>query len=288
VTAAAGRIVDMRLRPRWLHEFFGAAPGTPGHELVRWLNRRVGSRDVDHFTRAADLDGLLGEMDEAGIGVGVMVGRSTPEVRVRNDDLAAIARASAGRLLGIASVDPVQLGREDALAELRRAVGELGLRGLNLDAGFYAEPLRADADLLMPLYEECVRLGVPAFVLSGPTTPDLASNDPFAVDAVARTFPTLPIVCCHGFYPRVADMVAVAFRRENVYVSPDMYLFSPGGGLYVEAANGFMRDQLLFGSSYPFRAMGQSVADLRTIGLTPAALEKTCFGNPGRLLRLTS
>ena len=281
-----GRIVDMRLRPRWLHKFFGSTPGTPEYDVVRWLNRRVGSLDVDHFARAADLPALLREMDEAGIALGVMVARSTPTVRIRNDDLAAVAGESGGRLVGIASVDPVALGREDALAELRRAVRELGLRGLNIDAGFYATPLRADDELLMPLYEECGRLGVPAFVMSGPTTPDLAFNDPLAVDAVARTFPKLPIVCSHGFYPRVADIVTVAFRNENVLVSPDMYLFSPGGRLYAEAASGFMRDQLLFGSSYPFRAMRQGVDDLHALGLAPDVLEQVCVGNPRRLFGL--
>ena len=140
--------------------------------------------------------------------------------------------------------------------------------------------LRADADILLPLYEECLRLGVPALVMSGPTTPDLALNDPFAVDVVARTFPKLPIVCCHGFYPRVADMVAVAFRNENVLVSPDMYL-------YVEAANGFMQDQLLFGSSYPFRVMAQGAADLRAIGLSETALEKVGSGNARSLFGLS-
>ena len=281
-----GRIVDMRLRPRWLHKFFGSTPGTPEYDVVRWLNRRVGSLDVDHFARAADLPALLREMDEAGIALGVMVARSTPTVRIRNDDLAAVAGESGGRLVGIASVDPVALGREDALAELRRAVRELGLRGLNIDAGFYGTPLRADAERLMPLYEECGRLGVPAFVMSGPTTPDLAFNDPLAVDAVARTFPKLPIVCSHGFYPRVADIVTVAFRNENVLVSPDMYLFSPGGRLYAEAASGFMRDQLLFGSSYPFRAMRQGVDDLHALGLAPDVLEQVCVGNPRRLFGL--
>lgn len=280
------RIVDMRLRPRWLHPFFGAAPGTPEFEVVRWLNHRVGSRDVDHFTRAPDLAGLILEMDEAGVAVGLVVARSTPTVHVGNDQVAGVVAESGGRLLGVASLDPTVMGREEALAELRRSVRELDLRGLNVDAGFYATPLRADAEVLMPLYEECARLGVPAFVMSGPTTPDLALNEPFAVDVVARTFPTLPLVCCHGFYPRVADMVAVAFRHENVLVSPDMYLFSPGGGLYVEAANGFMGEQLLFGSSYPFRPIAQGVADLRSIGLSDAVLEKVGSGNARRLLGL--
>jgi predicted TIM-barrel fold metal-dependent hydrolase len=283
---AIGGIVDMRLRPRWLHPFFGSTPGTAEYRTVRWLNRRVGSRDVDHFAAAGDLPGLLAEMDRAGIEVGVMVGRSTPSVRIENDTLAALAERSAGRLVGIASVDPVDLGPGAALVEVRRAVRGLGLRGVNFDAGFYRTPLRADDDLLMPLYEECRRLGVPAFVMSGPTTPDLACNDPLAVDTVARTFPDLPIVCCHGFYPRVAEILAVAFRHENVLVSPDMYLFCPGGRLYVEAANGFLQDQCLFGTSYPFRAMAQSVADLQALGLSKPALAKVAGATARRLLGL--
>jgi len=178
------------------------------------------------------------------------------------------------------------LGREAALAEARRAVTELGMKGINLDAGFYATPMRADDERLMPFYELCQALGVPAFIMSGPTTPDLRMNDPLAVDRVAKTFPKLLLVCCHGFYPHVDAMVAVAFRNENVYVSPDMYTFSPGGGLYVEAANGFMRDQFLFGSSFPFRPMRQGVQDFLALGLAPDALENALWRTADRLLGL--
>lgn len=279
-------IVDMRSRPAFLHAFFGGVPNTPEYEVVRWLNRRVGSTDVDHFTRARDVRGVMTEMDEAGISVAVMVARSVPGVRVSNDDLAAVAAKANERLVGIASVDPIELGRKKAVEEAARAVTELGMKGINLDAGFYSTPLRADDYRLMPLYELCESLGVPAFVMSGPTTPDLAFNDPLAVDRVAKTFPNLPIICCHGFYPHIDEMVAVAFRNENVYVSPDMYTFAPGGRLYVEAANGFMRDQFLFGSSYPFRAMKQGVTDFRALGLTPEAYERATFRTANRLLRL--
>ncbi|GEP06166.1 MULTISPECIES: amidohydrolase family protein [Methylobacterium] len=279
-------IVDMRSRPTFLHPFFGATPDTKEYGVVRWLNRRVGSRDVDHFARAKGVDGFIAEMDDAEITAAVMVARSVPGVRVSNDDLAAVAAKSPDRLIGIASVDPVELGREMAVAEATRAVRDLGLKGINLDAGFYAEPLRASDDRLMPLYELCQALEVPAFIMSGPTTPDLAYNDPAAVDVVARTFPRLKIVCSHGFYPRISEIVTVAFRNENVFVSPDMYTFSPGGGLYVEAANGFMKDQFLFGSSYPFRPMRQGVQDFQALGLSQEAYENATFRNANRLFNL--
>jgi predicted TIM-barrel fold metal-dependent hydrolase len=273
----------MRLRPPFLHAFFGALPGTPEYELVRWVNRRLGAADPDHFTRYATLDDVVAGMDEAGIDVGITVGRSTPTVRIENDTIAALAVQSKGRLIGVASVDPLALGREAAVKEAERAITTLGLAAINLDAGFYATPLRADDERLMPLYEACLALDVPAFIMSGPTTPDLAFNDPLAIDAVARTFPKLPIVVCHGCYPNIDTMVGVAFRHENVFVSPDMYLFAPGGHRYAEAARGFLRNQLLFGSSFPFRPMRQSVADLRTFGLDDDILARVFSENAAAL-----
>lgn len=276
-------IVDMRSRPAFLHKFFGSTPDTPEYGVVRWLNKRVGSRDIDHFTRARDAAGFVAEMDEAGITAAVMVARSVPGVRVTNDALADVAATAPKRLLGVASVDPVELGPDGALEEATRAIRQLGLKGLNLDAGFYKEPLKAHDNRLMPLYELCQTLEVPAFIMSGPTTPDLAFNDPFAVDVVAKTFPKLKLVCSHGFYPRVHDIVTVAFRNENVFVSPDMYTFSPGGKLYIEAANGFMKDQFLFGSSYPFRPMRQGVDDFCNLGLSAEAFAAATYLNAGRI-----
>ncbi len=274
----------MRLRPPFLHPFFGARPDTADGDLVRWVNRRVGARDPEHFTRYGDLTSVLAGMDKAGIDLGVTVGRSTPTVRITNDSIAALAKDSGGRLVGVASVDPLALGREAAVAEAKRAVMALGLAAVNLDAGFYETPLRADDERLMPLYEACVALDVPAFIMSGPTTPDLAFNDPLSIDAVARTFPKLPIVVCHGCYPNIDAMISVAFRNENVFVSPDMYVFAPGGRRYLEAAGGFMRGQLLFGSSFPFRPMRQSVEDFRAMGLDEDGLARVMGGNAAALL----
>jgi predicted TIM-barrel fold metal-dependent hydrolase len=280
---SAPPIIDMRLRPPFLHPFFGATPDTPETALVRWVNRRVGAADPDHFTRYADLADVLAGMDQAGIGLGVTVGRSTPTVRIENDTIAALVAQSAGRLIGVASVDPVALGRESALAEATRAVETLRLAAINFDAGFYATPLRADDEKLMPLYETCLALNVPAFIMSGPTTADLAFNDPLAIDAVAGTFPKLPIVVCHGCYPNIDAMIGVAFRHENVFVSPDMYFWAPGGRRYADAATGFLRDQLLFGSSFPFRPMRQSVQDWRALGMGEAVDACVLGANAARL-----
>jgi predicted TIM-barrel fold metal-dependent hydrolase len=278
-------IIDMRSRPAFLAPFYGSTPGTAEFETARWLNRRVGSKVDDHFTASATLDGFVAEVRAAGIARAVVVGRDTPALSIPNDRIAEITAAHA-ELVGIGSVDPQTQGTRGAVAEIERAVKVLGLKAINVEPGFGAPALKADDPLLLPVYEACAHLDVPVFVMSGPTTPDPDFNDPAAIARVARAFPDLSIVCHHGFWPRVAEIVGVAFRHENVFLVPDMYLFLPGSELYVEAANGFLRDQLLFGSSYPFRPMGQSVADAHALGLSDEAQEAFFFGNANRVLKL--
>ena len=38
------KIIDLRCRPAFLHPFFGAVPGSPEHNVARWLNRGLQSQ----------------------------------------------------------------------------------------------------------------------------------------------------------------------------------------------------------------------------------------------------
>jgi len=65
-----------------------------------------------------------------------------------------------------------------------------------------------------------------------------------------------------------------------------MYFFLPGSRLYIEAANGFIRNQLLFGASYPFRPMKQTIDDFLALGLKDEVLDDVLFNNANRILKL--
>lgn len=280
------KIIDMRCRPAYLHDFFGRTPGGPDYQVVKWLNARVGTRgDVEHFTCSATPEGFLAEVADAGLTKAVVVGRHTPTQHLPNDTIHGIVSASP-LLEGIGSVDIVSQGRQTALDEAERAILTLGLKGIDVEPGFGSPFRHADDPVFFPLYELLQALDVPLYLMSGPTTPDPRFNDPASVANVAQTFPRLTIAAYHGFWPNVAGIVGVAFRHENVHLIPDMYLFQPGSQLYIEAANGFLADQLLFGSSYPFRPIGQSVEDLLTLGLKETVLDKVLHDNAARLLKL--
>jgi uncharacterized protein len=279
------RIIDVRSRPAFLHDFYGARRGTPEFEVAKWLNRRVGSKDDEHFVRSQSLAGFVDEVRDAGITASVVIGRDTPAIQNLNDEIAKLV-VQGDRLVGVGSVDPERLGSGPAVAEVERAIGPLGLKAINLEPAFAKTPRHFDDALFFPIYEVLQSRGVPVFLMSGPTTPDLHFNNPAAIGRLARSFPDLPIVVHHGAWPNVDEIIGVAFRYANVHIVPDMYIFAPGGKLYVEAANGFARDQILFGSSYPFRAMAQSVEDYLKLGFTDTVIDAVMFTNANRLLGL--
>lgn len=280
------KIIDMRCRPAFLHPFFGAVPGSAEHATARWLNRRVGTRGDDaHFERSLTHEGFLAEVRDAGLHKAVVVGRHTPAQHLPNERIHAIVDGHA-QLLGIGSVDPALQGVEGALAEIDHAIDDLGLAGIDLEPGF-GEPARHPDDALYwPIYEHLQKRAIPLFLMSGPTTPDPAYNDPGRLAAVARAFPDLRIVVYHGFWPNVQQAIGLAFRYENIHLVPDMYLFLPGSETYVQAANGFLAEQLLFGSSYTFRPIRQSIEDAQRLGLSEQALERFFHGNAARLFGL--
>jgi len=276
----------MRCRPAFLHDFFGATPGSAAHDTARWLNRRVGTIGNDaHFERSLTQAGFLDEVRDAGVTHAVVVGRHTPSQHLPNEKIHEIVH-NHRELIGIAAVDPSIQGELGAIEAATYAIRELGLAGLDLEPGFCEPARHPDDPIYWPVYELASQLQVPIFLMSGPTTPDPRFNDPAAVAKVAQAFPQLPIVIYHGYWPNVHQAIGLAFRYENIKLVPDMYLFQPGSDIYIQAANSFMSGQLLFGSSYPFRPIGQSIDDIAKLGLKESAIEDVLYNNAAALFQL--
>jgi predicted TIM-barrel fold metal-dependent hydrolase len=283
---ASQKIVDVRNRPTFLHPFYGKDANSSEAKVVRWLGARVGARDVEHFTAHNSMTSYIKALDDAGISSAVVTGRSTPSVRIENAEVKKVVDQAPDRLIGIAAFDPELTGISQAVGDIQRAQKEMGLKGINLDPAFLTRPLQADDAMLYPLYEEAQRLELPVFLMTGPTSPDLRYAHPATIGRVASEFPRLKIVVSHGGYPFVDEMLGVAFMHENVYVCPDFYLFIAGSKMYIEAANGFMRHQFLFGTGYPFRPMKQTVDEFMTLGFSDEVLPDVLYNNAASLFKL--
>ncbi|MCU0733474.1 MAG: hypothetical protein MUE84_18080, partial [Hyphomonas sp.] len=93
-------IIDIRNRPAFLHDFYGRRPDTPEFETAKWLNRRVGSRDEEHFIRSRTIEGFLTEIRNAGISQATVIGRDTPAIQNLNDEIANLVRGRRS-LIGV-------------------------------------------------------------------------------------------------------------------------------------------------------------------------------------------
>jgi predicted TIM-barrel fold metal-dependent hydrolase len=236
--------------------------------------------------QAKSMDMLLAEMDQAGDTCGVVMGRySGLYGSVSNSDVAEIVRSWPGRFVGVGSIDPVE--RKRAIAQIDEAIA-LGLKGINLEPGAYPQPLYSDDRRLYPIYAYCEDRNIPVTIMAGGSAgPDLSYTDPVHVDRVAADFPQLRIAITHGAWPWVNEILHVAFRRPNVYLSPDQYLCNmPGMDDYIRAANGFLADRFLYASSYPFIGVQRYAEWFRRLPIEPELLPQLMYSNAARFLGL--
>lgn len=262
-------------------------------ERTKWFNYRLGAREPAPSFVKADLDLFFAEMGEAGIDLSVALGRNSPSKgannplgEIPNEHIAHLQNTYPDKVVGIAGID---VGNElhDSLEETRRSIRDLGLRGIHLEPARSKFRGMPDDKRIYPLYELCVELDIPVVFMTGPFAGDnLEFTHPKYIQTVAADFPSLDIVCGHGCYPFVTEVISVAFKHTNVYISADVYTLLPGGHEYVEAGNTFLQDQMLFGTAYPVRPLVQTVEDYRRLGITDEAWQKLVRDNARRVLRL--
>lgn len=279
------KVIDFRLRP----------PVKGFLDLVMYAKaeRRDGitrqhGMEPAASAQAKSMDMLLAEMDAAGVTCGVVMGRySGLYGTVSNEDVAYIVNTWPGRFVGVGAVDPSN--RRQAIAQVDAALA-MGLKGINLEPGSYPEAMYADDRRLYPIYAYCEDRGIPVSVMAGGSAgPDLSYTDPVRIDRVAGDFPDLKIAITHGAWPWVHQILHVAFRRPNVYLSPDQYLCGmPGSDDYVRAANGFLCDRFLYASSYPFIGVQRYSDWFRSLPLKPELLPKLMYENAARFLGIES
>ena len=248
--------------------------------LRAWLGESAA--DVD-LPASASVDAL----DQAGFELGAVTAWYGPGgALVTNDDVAGVVKASAGRLVGVASVDlhrPVE-----AVRELRRAVTELGFRALRIQPWLWGLP--PNDRRYYPLYVECVELGIPFCTQVGHTGPARSSEPgrpiPYLED-VALDLPELTIVAGHIGAPWTEEMIALARRFPSVYIATSAYAahrYPPVLVEYLRSRGG--RRKVIFGSGFPVLGPGRALERLGELGLDDETRELFLGGNARRVFSL--
>ncbi|HSO74817.1 MAG TPA: amidohydrolase family protein, partial [Blastocatellia bacterium] len=183
-----------------------------------FFRSRVPLREMDEVAR------LYEEMDIVGVLLAWDAETATGLPPLTNDEVSAVVAKYPGRFIGFASVDPWKGKR--AVAEMERAIKELGLNGAKFHPGiqaFYPNDAR-----FYPLYETIAGLGIPALFHTGTNglgagTPGgmgvkLDFTRPIYLDHVAADFPTLTVIGAHPAWPWHEEMLAIIGHKSNVFM----------------------------------------------------------------------
>lgn len=283
------KIIDMRLRPP-LKSWISTAQFTEG---TAYYPTRYGF-PRPKSVKTQSMPDLLDEMDAARITWGVIMGRQSapPHGAVPNDEIATAIAQHPKKFVGFAGIDLRDI--EAGVKEIDRMAKVPGFVGASIEPGATFKPMYSDDRRLYPLYERCQELGLPISItlsgyLSAMVGHDLSYGSPTSVYKVAKDFPRLKIVVSHAAWPNIMSMMEVAFIKDNVYVSPDLYMNSvntPGAQEYVKAAHLFLGERLLFGTAYPSRPLKESVEAFMKWEFAPGLREKVLYENAAHLLSL--
>jgi len=185
--------------------------------------------------------------------------------------------------VGIAGVNPTS--RKAAIKTIDDSM-KAGFRGVTIEPGAYPVPMYADDRRLYPIYAHLEDRKIPVVIMTGGNAgPDLSYSSPIPLDRVAGDFPNLKIVVSHGNWPWVHEILHVAFRRANIYLSPDMYLYKlPGMDDWINAANGWLADRFIYASAYPLTPLLDYAEWFMTLPLHPDVMEKCVYKNAAALL----
>lgn len=245
-------------------------------------------RDLDEFVAALDMAGVrasaLHNFDEQ---------TSTGIKPVPNDKVAEIVEKYPGRFIGFAGVDPHK--RKMAVEEIARCKEQLGLKAVALRP--FMHDLRANDPKYHPIYECCEALGLPVWIhtsVNWTLTRTMDYGRPIHLDEVCMKFPRLKVIAGHGGWPWVNEMVALAWRHENLYLDISAYrpshLARPGSGweMLLHFGNTTIQDKVLFGSDWLNLGIHIStvIEEVRSLPLKPAVIDKWLIHNATRVFSL--
>ena len=177
--------------------------------------------------------------------------------RIRNEEIAELARENDDVVIPFASIDPHKgkLGAREA----RDLIENYGVKGFK-----FHPPLQGydPADrMAYPLYEVIAEYKLPAIFHTGHSGMGtgmpagggikLKYGQPMLVDEVAVDFPDMTFILAHPSWPWTDESLSMALHKDNVFI--DLSGWSPKyfPEQIVRYANTQLKHKMLFGSDFP-------------------------------------
>jgi len=230
VRGARMPVIDMHLHPGdWDH-----IPPETKEFLSSRFPFPIDLRPDKAAASVLSAEGILGEMDRAGVTVGVLFAIYAPRTVgiTSNEDVIADLARDPKRLYGLASlrVDRWNEDREQELANLREALAAPGIIGIKLAHAH--QQFRMDTPDYFGIYALAAELGKPIYLHTGtspfPGTQQApAYTDPRYLEAAIVAYPGATFILGHLGYDfktkqpgALEGCIDLATRYPNVYLEP--------------------------------------------------------------------
>ena len=240
------------------------------------------------------IEDYLRKMDAAGIERSLLIAVRAGEpawqgsFEIPYQQIAQYCDAYPDRFSGLAGVDPTR-GVEQ-LKELDHAVKELGFVGAHFYPHWFRMP--PDSALCYPIYSRCEELDIPIMMQVGQNLiyqkdvrlPSVAK--PILLDQVAIDFPNLVLIGIHIGVPWTDEMIAMAWKHENIYIGIDAYAPKHLPASLKHYMNSYGSHKVMFGTDWPVIDPERAVSEIHEHALRPESLEKVMRGNAVKVFGL--
>lgn len=230
------------------------------------------------------LDEFVTHLDEIGVEWG-----ATSTYDHSSEGTSKVVQKYPEKFIGFAYCDPNK--GMDAVRQLEYDVKELKLSAAYISS--FRTGIPANDKRCYPIYAKAIELGIPVFIycsmnLAGSLPMDI--GHPRYIDEVARDFPELKIMAAVGGWPWVMEMIGLALRHPNVYISTEIHapatLAIPNQGFepLLQWGNTRIQDKICFASNWELQGtpLQELINQLLDLPLDDHVKEKWLYKNAAR------
>ena len=192
------------------------------------------------------------------------------------------------RFYGVAGIDPTQ-GMQ-GVRDFERSVREYGFIGAHGYPQWF--DLAPDHPRWYPFYAKCCELDVPIQLQVGQSLNYTAEQRlpsvgrPITLDAVACDLPELKLIGIHVGIPWTDEMIAMAWKHDNVYIGCDAHSPKYWPQSFVQFITTIGKDKVIFGTDYPVLDFERTRREIEDLGLREDSKRRLYRDNAIRLYKL--
>jgi predicted TIM-barrel fold metal-dependent hydrolase len=238
---------------------------------------------------------MLRQMDAAGIEKSFLVANKTGQLGLPGswhlpyEMVAEAVKQFPDRFYGLAGIDPTE--GMAGIRALEKAVQDFGFIGAHAYPHWFE--LAPDHARWYPFYSKCVELDIPILLQVGqslvyePRRPLQSVGRPITLDPVACHFPELKLVGIHIGIPWADEMIAMAWKHENVYVIADAHAPKYWPESFVRYIDSYGRHKVMFGTDFPVLSFQRYREEVDGLGLRPESYQAFLRDNAIRVFGLS-